>query len=221
MERLTREELANCARDYWQKHGEVVWEWNIVLGPRRFARDYLWTSLLAREFVRLRSVGGDPDAWIVNFESRDQWRLYIREGENYSETGEQYFVPPVRIGIKSSTEYLAIQVPPRQHWWQAPFVCPFCKVLCVEATACGHCLVMAGSVRDEFRESRFHSLYRKMWNQQFNCNLSNALIRGLKIKLSKRFLNGDWFRFAYWYVTDLEVLGEVEAVLLGSLADCR
>ena len=57
------------------------------------------------------------------------------------------------------------------------------------------------------------SLIDEMREREFNCNVLNANIEGLKIKVPRFFVNAEWFRFAYWYVYSPDVVDQVQQLL--------
>jgi hypothetical protein len=53
-----------------------------------------------------------------------------------------------------------------------------------------------------------------MRERDFNCNMLNAGVEGLKIKVPRVFVDAEWFRFAYWYVRSPEVVAQIEQAFL-------
>jgi hypothetical protein len=211
---LRNEELAARFRLIAQSEGEAVWNRQIVIGDRRFSCPFMNTTWLARHLERGSLVVLDPDAWVVESTNDHDWRLYLRVGERYGEGWVHHFVPPVEVAVNSPREFIVISLLPSREWWQAEFVCPFCGKLCWEGESCSHLMINNMSLRELYRKPRLISLLNEMRDREFNCNMLNADIEGLRIKVPRNFVNAEWFRFAYWYIRTPELVDRVEQVLL-------
>jgi hypothetical protein len=211
---LSNLEIAAKFRAIAATEGEVVWSQQIVAGKRRFSLPFMSTSWLANHLERGSLLAHDPNAWVVESSDEHEWRLYIRVGEEYGEGWVHHFVSPVEVAVKSPQEYLLVSKLARSHWWQAEFVCPFCDHLCWADSYCQHLAVSRHSVKEPYRTTNLVSLLTEMREREFNCNMLNADIEGLKIKVPRTFVNGEWFRFAWWYIRTPELLDRIEQVLL-------
>jgi hypothetical protein len=214
---LSRGELARRVRELVRADGEVVWDPVVVTGARRHAMPLTWSSRLARRLLHEPLAPGEPDSWVGELLGPSDWRLYLRRGEHYSEGGTRHLTPPVEVAVKSPDEYLALGALPRGQWWQAPFTCPYCDRLCVGREGCAHLVVRHHAVTGPWRGPALAALVGGLWRRQFNVNLANADLEGLKIKLPRVHYNTEWFRFAYWYVTGPEVLPRLEALFEASV----
>lgn len=209
----TNAELAAAFRELAKSEGEIVWNRQIVRGTKRYSLPFMSTTTLANHLEQGSLLELDPNAWVVESFNQHEWRLYLRVGERYGEGWIQQFVPPVEVGVKSPEEFVLISQLPRDYWWQAEFVCPFCDTLCRGEARCPHLMVSHHSVQEPYRTTTLVSLMAEMREREFNCNMLNADIAGLKIKVPRFFVNGEWFRFAYWYVRSVNVVDQVQQLL--------
>jgi hypothetical protein len=172
----------------------------------------MWSTWLAREYRKSPLNPLDPGQWVAEV-GESQWRLYLRIGEEYSEGGLQQLVPPIKVAIKSQDEYVQITELPLSQWWQAEFVCPFCGRLNLGEKGCEHTLVAQHWVLEPYRNRNLVPLLRQMWDRRFICNLANLNLNGLRIKVPRCSVGCEWFRFAYWYIRDPEVIPPIEQLL--------
>lgn len=210
---LTRQAFSELFRKRAAERGEEVWDRAAVIGHRAFFDPLMWTTLLANDFVRLSPKPEEPDGWVMREVSSDEFRLYLRVGEAYTEGGSHHFRPPVRLEVKSPDEFIRLRVLQRSQWWEAAFVCPFCEQVCTGESKCQHQVVSHGQAVQRLYGTPFDALYREMSQGRFSCNLANARIPGLAVKIPRRFLPLDWFRSACAYAERPEVVQEAVEVL--------
>jgi hypothetical protein len=210
----TNLELAAIFKAVARGEGEVVWNRQIIVGNRRFSLPFMGTTRLANEFEQNSLIANDPNAWVVQSSNEDEWRLYLRVGERYGEGWAHYFVPPVEVAINSPHDFMLISQLPQDQWWQAEFVCPFCNHFCSANAHCPHLLIVHHSIKEPYRGTTLASLLAEMRDRAFNCNMLNAGVEGLRIKVPRMFVDAEWFRFAYWYIRSPVVVAQVEQTLL-------
>ena len=215
---LNREQIRHILLDEARDIGERVWDINIYsqdvnIPSRRyvFSKPLLSTTQLARDFTRSTPASSEPDSWVVARPSPSEWRLYLRVGETYSESGSQTFTSPVKVAVRSDTDFLRLLALPKEEWWQAPFSCPFCEALYTGDNPCQHLLIGGHLVLPAFRDQLIAHLFRAMWSREFNCSIHNARIDGLVIKLPRVNYSTEWFRFAHWYIRDSSIIKLIES----------
>lgn len=211
---LSNKQLADRFRTLARNEGEAVWNRQIVDGKRRLSLPFMGTTWLANNLEKGSMHPLDPNAWVVESSGEHEWRLYLRVGEAYGEGWGHQLMPPVDVAINSRSQFTVISQIPRDHWWQAEFVCPFCDRLCWEKDACPHLMTIHHSIKEPYRKPGLVKLMAEMREREFNCNILNADIDGLKIKVPRNFTNAEWFRFAYWYIRSPEMVERIEQVLL-------
>lgn len=197
---LTKEKIALILNADLAANGESVWDVNVYArDPNIASRDYVFskplshTSQLARDFMKPTTSENEPNSWVASQISDQEWRLYLRIGESYSEVGSHVLTPPIKVAINSKDEFTRLFKLPKNQWWEAPFSCPYCGTLCVERKRCAHLLTTSNYVHAPFRDSPFENLFYRMWERRFNCGIINANIEGLKIKLPRVFHRTEWF----------------------------
>jgi hypothetical protein len=217
---MNREEIAKSALEDASAKGERVWDWSVHAredfaerSKRVFSEPLVWTSQIGRKMRFLAKNPSEPDGWVVGRPNPDEWRLYLRIGEKYSETGIQYFEARVQVAARADDEFIRLSVLPKELWWQAPFSCPFCQHLCVEQKHCKHLMIALQNVQPPYLQSSLYKVFWEMWERQFNCSIHNAGIDGLVVKFPRTFSSLEWFRSAYWYVRDPSVADAVEEAL--------
>lgn len=210
---LTNAEISDRFRALASRKGEAIWDRQIVLEGKSYSRPLMWTTWLSNEYRKGPLHSLDPQQWIADVEDESEWRFYSREGEEYSEGGIQRFIPPIRVAIRSPHEYVRILQLPKDQWWQAEFVCPFCNHLNVAQEKCDHLLIAHHWVMEPFRNRRIVVQFQDMWDRRFNCNLANSDLDGVRIKIPRCSCECEWFRFAYWYVIDTHAVENVEHLM--------
>ncbi|HSI86456.1 MAG TPA: hypothetical protein VK970_21895 [Candidatus Methylacidiphilales bacterium] len=227
---LNRWHLHNMLKADALEKGNRVWDISVITRERVFAGPFYSTDQLARKLSPDQGIApGVPDGWIVDKISPDEWRLYLRVGENYTEQGRRFFDPELpkqpssksihgtRIAIKSEQEYVRLVALQRDMWWQAPFVCPYCETVWWDLSRnCSHLVCQNTRVLEGSHNIAFQALARSMRRREWSCSIQNSPIDGLTIKLPRRDFCQDWFRHAWWYVQKVSTLRRVEAAMLES-----
>jgi hypothetical protein len=212
--KMTRGDLVNHFQASLEMCGESVWSTTINANGKRYSLPSTLTSWLVSSYKRGVIDSLEPDSWITERLDSGSLRLYTRTGEHYSSKRERFFSPPVKVEIKSCSEYVEIRNMPKSQWWQAPFCCPFCETICKYGNECSHLLVMEHWLVDRYLSRNLESLFKQLLNTEFNINLANLHIPGLKIKLPIDFgADPQWYSFAYWYVEFPTIVPIVETML--------
>lgn len=211
---VSRIGVADWLREHRLKHGEWVWNTFIQVKNRRLTSPLMWTSWLANVFDKGPTQKLDPGIWVGGPLDDKEVRLYLRKGETFLEDRCQYFVPPVEVSVKDEREFACIKELPRDQWWQASFCCPFCGELALPEDSCPHVIVSDHWVPERFQDTPFGKLFNEMRERRYNCNLANCDIKGLRIKIPRDYeRNCEWFRSAYWYISNPTVLASIETIL--------
>ena len=213
-DKLSNMELAARFNAFAETEGEAIWNRQLVVGNKRFSYPLVNTTRLARHFEKRPLDTMDPSAWVVDALDGRELRLYLRVGEEYGEGWVHHFIPPIKVAINSPQEFMLISPLARNNWWQAEFVCPFCDTLCWKQGSCSHLLISHHWVNEPYRIPALVSLLKEMRDREFNCNMLNANLQGLIIKVPRNFVTGEWFRFAYWYIRTPELIDSIVQVFL-------
>jgi hypothetical protein len=211
---LDRESLAKWFEDHLAAHGEWVWDTFTQIGHARYTLPHMWTTWVVNVYRDGAINVEDPGGWIGEYVDGGSVRLFLREGESYLADRSRHFRPPITIKVKSEAEFIAIEQLPTERWWEAPFVCPFCKSLDTPQSHCEHLLVFDGWVVDQYQSPLLQEQLSSMSRRHCNINFANLDLPGLRIKIQRDFYGHlEWFRSACWYIRSPAILPEIEAVL--------